>query len=1064
MHAAWGVLAGSILCAASSGDVRSTTSTLTIADDGGRVEHAQRVSVDGILRAWVESDAFDAVLAVEDGSGALVEDDDSGGRPAPWVDVRVQSGNLRRLIVSAKSGHGVARLVVVELAEDEALRAEAMALRARVGASVTGLASPAAREHRADLVATVAELVAHPRLGDGDALQALLLEASAHLGEAGEHAAALAAARALVDVQRERLPPDAPRRLRAVIQVGNELGQLGRASEAVDAQRAALETLRRALSPEDPWLWSAESNFAAVLFQAGDHRGAVQRWESVLASCAAKLPADDRAVIQLRANVAVGAFYAGDLETARAHAEAARAARDVVVPGSPLELQIRGVLAAVLVELGDHQAGRALAGEALNTARTSLPAGHVDRAAAEVNFALAQVRAGEDGAAREVLARIVAEPPESIAATHPILVQARAALAAIDLRAGRFAAALETLDTLLAELEASVPPTNVVLRALRRNQALALSGLGRHADAADVEHVLLEATRATLPPDHPERLKVELQRAATDGALGRPREAREAAVAASSALRDMLVARSLILAPREAEATVLGLRTLLDLALASLLESRTGGGDPAAVALAFELSETARGIGVAAQRALRTATVGGERLRELREAARAAQVELVRAARAEATEAIYPRVEIRDAAERALLEELARAGAVPRTVSAARVGSALSADEVAVAWRVRLDDRGKDGRSAPRVESLVAFVVQPDRPVQCVDLGPLEPVLEACRAWRAELERAPSDRSRWRATGERVRALVVDPVRRAAPGARRWITTPDGPLLTIPIDALPDDSARPEALLGDGLQVLSTWSFEPIPAAELESPAGVAPEGALLLAGDPELTSGGRWAALPAASREIDAIAAVWRAARGPEAPARILTRMSATPEALVTAAAGAGWIHVATHGAFETDSAAGGLLTLPGDPALDPRHAVRDWMPLVRCELVLTAAGEGGAATLNAEELGALDLRACRLAVLSACETGRGEIVLGQGAASFQRALLAAGAHACVTALWRVPDEPTRELMSAFYRGLWLEGLEPEQALWRAKSALRERRAPPRDWAGWVLATSFGS
>ena len=60
------------------------------------------------------------------------------------------------------------------------------------------------------------------------------------------------------------------------------------------------------------------------------------------------------------------------------------------------------------------------------------------------------------------------------------------------------------------------------------------------------------------------------------------------------------------------------------------------------------------------------------------------------------------------------------------------------------------------------------------------------------------------------------------------------------------------------------------------------------------------------------------------------------------------------------------------------------------------------------------------------------------------------------------MTSLWRVPDEATRELMTHFYRGLWEQGLAPDVALWRAKSALRERRAPPRAWAAWVLATSF--
>jgi CHAT domain-containing protein len=73
---------------------------------------------------------------------------------------------------------------------------------------------------------------------------------------------------------------------------------------------------------------------------------------------------------------------------------------------------------------------------------------------------------------------------------------------------------------------------------------------------------------------------------------------------------------------------------------------------------------------------------------------------------------------------------------------------------------------------------------------------------------------------------------------------------------------------------------------------------------------------------------------------------------------------------------------------------------------------------------------------------------------------ASFQKALHAAGAQFVLTSLWKVDDSATRELMLEFYAGLWSERLAPPQALARAKSKLRERRAPPRDWAGWTLSS----
>jgi CHAT domain-containing protein len=114
----------------------------------------------------------------------------------------------------------------------------------------------------------------------------------------------------------------------------------------------------------------------------------------------------------------------------------------------------------------------------------------------------------------------------------------------------------------------------------------------------------------------------------------------------------------------------------------------------------------------------------------------------------------------------------------------------------------------------------------------------------------------------------------------------------------------------------------------------------------------------------------------------------------------------------------------------------------------------------------VTADELAALDLSGCELAVLSACDTARGEMRrAGQGVASLQRALQMAGARTVITSLWKVPDEATKELMLDFYRRIWVEKKPKAQALWEAKKRLREAkdesgrpRYTTRDWAAWVL------
>ena len=96
-------------------------------------------------------------------------------------------------------------------------------------------------------------------------------------------------------------------------------------------------------------------------------------------------------------------------------------------------------------------------------------------------------------------------------------------------------------------------------------------------------------------------------------------------------------------------------------------------------------------------------------------------------------------------------------------------------------------------------------------------------------------------------------------------------------------------------------------------------------------------------------------------------------------------------------------------------------------------------------------------------LAVLSACETGRGASVSGEGLLSLSSAFLHAGARRVIASLWKVDDEATRALMSKFYE-LWDptagSGLSAAAALREAQAFVRghEKWAHPYYWAAWVL------
>jgi CHAT domain-containing protein len=107
----------------------------------------------------------------------------------------------------------------------------------------------------------------------------------------------------------------------------------------------------------------------------------------------------------------------------------------------------------------------------------------------------------------------------------------------------------------------------------------------------------------------------------------------------------------------------------------------------------------------------------------------------------------------------------------------------------------------------------------------------------------------------------------------------------------------------------------------------------------------------------------------------------------------------------------------------------------------------------------LELEDIYNLDLPA-DLIVLSACETGLGKLINGEGMIGLTRGFMYAGASSVLSSLWDVRDFATARLMAHFYRAMEQEGMKPSQALRQAQlSMLKERRwAAPYYWAGFTL------
>ena len=169
--------------------------------------------------------------------------------------------------------------------------------------------------------------------------------------------------------------------------------------------------------------------------------------------------------------------------------------------------------------------------------------------------------------------------------------------------------------------------------------------------------------------------------------------------------------------------------------------------------------------------------------------------------------------------------------------------------------------------------------------------------------------------------------------------------------------------------------------------------------------------------------------------------------------------------LHVATHGFFLPDQshAAG---SASGDSASPEDPMLRSGLFFAGADRALagTAAPEGlDDGVLTAYEAAALNLQGTELVVLSACNTGQGDVRNGEGVFGLRRALQEAGAQAVMMSLWSVPDRETQELMALFYQK-WLGGMGKHEALRQAQLEMRERvrrrygQDLPYYWGAFVM------
>ncbi|MBL8214495.1 MAG: CHAT domain-containing protein [Bryobacterales bacterium] len=280
--------------------------------------------------------------------------------------------------------------------------------------------------------------------------------------------------------------------------------------------------------------------------------------------------------------------------------------------------------------------------------------------------------------------------------------------------------------------------------------------------------------------------------------------------------------------------------------------------------------------------------------------------------------------------------------------------------------------------------------------------------------------------------------MLLGPVAPAAASARRLIIVPDGPLAYLPFETL---TARSAPLIethaiayAPSVTVLAALRSQPPRRAErslLAIADPVYPSASTTLAGY-TAARGLNLINLPNTRAEAAAISGLF------EKRSTLVHTGAAATERAVKSQSGQSYqyIHIAAHGYFDEEHPQrSGILLAPGD-------------------------GEQDDGILQVREIAGLRLNA-DLVTLSACQTGLGRVVAGEGVLGLTRAFLYAGVRSVAVSLWNVNDAATAELMKAFYRNL-SQGMAKPEALRMAKLNLirgaRKTWRHPYFWAPFVL------
>ncbi len=823
----------------------------------------------------------------------------------------------------------------------------------------------------------------------------------------------------------------------------NNLAELyrtqGKYAAAEPLYQRARAIWEKTLGKEHPYVATVLTNLALLHKDRGDYQRAEPYFQEALSLRERIFGPEHPEVATAASNLAELYRVRGDFTAAEPLYRRAIAIREARLGPAHSELAIGlNNAAAMYRDRGDYATAEPLYRRALDIWEKALGPQHPLVANALNNLGELYRMQDRSDEAKPLLERALGIREKALGAAHPLVASTLTNLGAVELTLGNLAAAGQDFTRALSVAEKAVGPTHPLVATILNHLGHLSRRLGDDAGAESFYQRSFRIRQQVLGSGHPDLVASATHLSLLYLARGQAQAAGEW-LARATDLSEADARRNLVVGS-ERQKVLYAQRAgrVAEITVAWQVRYFPAEATAARLALLTVLRHKGRVLDVLANQTAalrRRATAADRQVLDDLQSARNRLTQLAGKAEAQDERAQLERTI--EQLESQLGERFAQLGAQLRAVTFEDVQAALPKNAALVEYVIyRPLDPAQTDRLAPK-RRLAAYLLRAGDPApQFIELGELDPIETRLAAFRRALGDPQSDvRPLARALDEQLLA----PVRSRLGKVRHLFIAPDGSANLIPFEALVDERGR---YLVERYDITLLTS-----GRDLVRIAGERPHEHRrgLVIADPRYDLGGQTAAQPAEQaanglRSVDFQAVVYPPLPGTRREAQLLQRIfqeaevvlgEAATESRLKAVRAPLYLHIGTHGFFLPENATEQStaesrelgLVVESSPAVRENPLLRSGLILAGVQQGQSGAGEDG--VLTALEAAGLDLWGTQLVVLSACETGLGEVRQGEGVYGLRRALVLAGAETQVMSLWKVSDAATAALMGEFYRRL---------------------------------------